>query len=154
MRHSVMHHSINCLGPARSRRCVSSAQPARSSVINHVIHLGCRHCSSAQEEFAALHACKNGTERVVLCTMWLRAVLATGAKDGVLYNFSFAKMDGVINDMTALFQAGCRLCFVPMPFPYAQVCHNLPTFPTRFQRFQYVFNTFNTFSTFSICSLH
>ena len=75
----------------------------------------------AQEEFAALHACTNGTERVVLCTLWLRSAISKAAQDGILYAYGFTQLDSAINDMTALFQSGCRLCFVPMPFPYAQV---------------------------------
>lgn len=66
----------------------------------------------------------------MLVTMWLRAAALAAAKDGILYNYSFVKVDSAINDMTALFQSGCRLCFVPMPFPYAQVrtygsCHSI-----------------------------
>lgn len=78
-----------------------------------------------QDEFAALHACKNGTERVVLCTLWLRSAIAAAGQDGVLYAYGFTKLDSAINDMTALFQSGCRLCFVPMPFPYAQVLKHM-----------------------------
>lgn len=57
----------------------------------------------------------------MLCSMWLRATLAAAVKDQIVSGSCMSKMDQSISELTEAFQAGCRLCFVPMPFPYAQV---------------------------------
>lgn len=66
-------------------------------------------------------SCKNGTERVVLCSVWLRQRINMAMDAGLLKETFATVMDERITDSIENFQAACRLVFVPMPFPYAQV---------------------------------
>ena len=65
--------------------------------------------------------CINGTERVILCSVWLRQRVNVAMDDGLLKETFATVMDERITDSIENFQAACRLVFVPMPFPYAQV---------------------------------
>ena len=59
---------------------------------------------------------------MVLCTFWLRRTIASAGQLGLLVKgYDVKSMDAIITDALHNFQAGCRLVFVPMPFPYAQM---------------------------------
>lgn len=57
----------------------------------------------------------------MLCSVWLRQRINTAMDDGLLKEAFATVMDERITDSIENFQAACRLVFVPMPFPYAQV---------------------------------
>lgn len=73
------------------------------------------------EELTILTGCDNGAERVVTCVYWLRRQFARARRDGLLGPTELKMLDEEVVEMLANFQTGCRLAFVPMPFPYAQM---------------------------------
>lgn len=90
-------------------------------------------------ELASLHSCASDSERVMFVMLWLRRRLnqaswahtrengqsapVGGVDDGqpLVRSSALSLLDKGISDSIENFQEACRLAFVPMPFPYAQV---------------------------------
>eukprot|EP01047_Picozoa_sp_COSAG01_P070536 COSAG01_NODE_10718_length_2095_cov_3.805611_1_plen_387_part_00 len=91
----------------------------------------------SRAEHASLESCTSDSQRVMLVMLWLRRRLAKACwvdtrpdvdRDGstaddvpVLRHLMLSKMDDHISAGLHVFQESCRIAFVPMPFPYAQV---------------------------------
>ena len=75
----------------------------------------------SSDERTALGSCLNGTERVILISVWLRRALNAAQAAGTLSSVWCQVMDEQVTHAIENFQSACRLVFVPMPFPYAQV---------------------------------
>ena len=80
----------------------------------------------SHDELTALQGCNNGAERAVLSIFWARKEMAAAMAAGHMSDKVLSLIDNQLSGMLDNFQAGCRLAFVPMPFPYAQARQPYP----------------------------